>query len=397
MTRSRDWGLVAVGTVSYTCLTFIWFSLAAFLTPLTAEVGLTGTQAGILVGTVPLTYIPLALVTGLAVDRFGPGRTIGVGVLAYGTGQLGRSAVASFPSLFACTVLIGVGATTITFGLPKLVAIRFAPDRTGAPSSLYLLGASAGTASVFAVGRPLLGPWLGGWRGVFFWSGLVASAYGLCWLGLVLVLGVDDAVGNDDPTAAGAMLDDLRAVLTHRELQLIVVIGTMYLLLAHGLQGWLPTLLESRGVSADRAGRVTSLLVVALATGTLSIPVVADRFRARRGALIACGGVVTAGVGLLIATDVGWPVLAAVLVAGIGIGGISPLLRAIPPALEGLGTRLTGTAVAFIFAVGEIGGFLGPFIIGSLRDITGSFLPGLGVLAAGGVVIVLAASRLAEL
>ncbi len=396
MGRRRDWGLVAAGTFTYTCLTFIWFSLAAFLTPITDEVGLSGTEAGILVGAVPLTYIPLALMTGLAVDRVGPGRTIGAGVLAYGLGQLGRSFVGTFPSLLACTVLVGVGATTITFGLPKLVAIRFPPNRTGAPSALYLLGASAGTASVFAVGRSVLGPRLGGWRGVFFWSGLVALVYGTAWLLLVWIVRVDAVVDAAEQNSPEGMLEDLRTVLHHRDLQLIVVIGTMYLLLAHGLQGWLPTLLESRGMPVDRAGRTTSILVVALAAGTLSVPVIADRLRARRGAIMACGATVGIGVGLLVVSDLGAPVLAAVVVAGMGIGGISPLLRAIPPALEGLGARLTGTAVGFIFAVGEIGGFLGPFIVGSLRDLTGSFLPGLGVLGAGGLVIILAASRLSH-
>jgi cyanate permease len=70
------------------------------------------------------------------------------------------------------------------------------------------------------------------------------------------------------------------------------------------------------------------------------------------------------------------------------------MVRAIPPSLEDIGTRLTGTAVGLVFAVGEIGGFAGPFLIGLLRDATGSFLPGLAVLAAGGIAAVFAGYRL---
>jgi nitrate/nitrite transporter NarK len=63
------------------------------------------------------------------------------------------------------------------------------------------------------------------------------------------------------------------------------------------------------------------------------------------------------------------------------MGGLSPLIRAVPVELEGIGARLTGTAVGIVFAVGEIGGFLGPVAIGVLRDTMGTFTPGLLVAA----------------
>jgi cyanate permease len=55
-----------------------------------------------------------------------------------------------------------------------------------------------------------------------------------------------------------------------------------------------------------------------------------------------------------------------------------------------VGAELTGTAVGLIFAVGQVGGFVGPFVVGALRDATASFAPGLVVLAAGGVVMLAA-------
>lgn len=391
----RTWGIVGFGTFAYTFLMFIWFSLPAFLTPIVEDIGLTSTQAGILVGAVPATYIPLALGSGLAVDRIGPGRTIGLGVLCYGIAQIGRSTATTFTTLLLWTILIGVGATTITFGLPKLVAILFPPDRTGSPSSLYLIGASAGSATVFATGRPYLGPALGGWREVFFWSGVAAVGYGLIWVLFTIGLGIDRKVANGASSRA-AMLSDLRLVLGNRNLQLLVVIGTMYLLLNHGLQGWLPTLLESRGMEAGLAGQATSVFVISLAVGTLSIPALADRYRVRCRALTVCGLTIVAGITLLAFLQLGVPIYIAILITGIGIGGIGPLLRAIPPALDGLGPRLTGTAVGFIFAVGEIGGFLGPFLIGFLHDLTGSYMPGLTVLGLGGWAIVLATLRIGD-
>ncbi|WP_225335117.1 MFS transporter [Halomicrobium urmianum] len=400
-TDSTAWsyGLVVAGAVSYGCLLFVWFLLPAYLSTIVDQVGLSGTEAGVLTGAVPLTYVPLALFSGLAVDRIGPVRSIAAGLVVFGTAQAARSAAPGFPSLLAATILLGVGATAITFGLPKLVSTLFPPDRTGFPSSIYLVGSSAGTATAFAVGRSVLGPALGGWRPLFLYSGLASIAYAGVWLAVARLAPVDGdggAAGAATGFSRASLARDLRAVLGHRELRLVVVVGTMNLLVIHGMQGWLPTVLETRGLSAALAGRATSLLVVANVVGVLAVPAVADRYGRRRAAIIGCGGSAAAGVLAVLAGATGPLALFGVLATGFGVGGVSPLVRAIPPDLEGVGPRLTGTAVGFVFAVGEVGGFLGPVAVGTLRDLTGSFGPGLGVLAAGGLAVTIVGTALRE-
>lgn len=385
--RRQAYALVVAGAGSYTCLLFVWFTLPAYLSVITDDLGLSNTEAGLLAGAVPLTYVPLALFSGLAVDRLGPTRSLAAGLGVFGLAQVGRAFAAGFLSMLAFTLLIGVGATAITFGLPKLVAVLFPSDETGLPSSLYLIGASAGTASAFGLGRPLLGPLLGGWRQLFFWSGLVATGYAGVWLALVRLSGVETgSPTNDSGFSPGSIRADIRAVLTHPQLRLVVLVGGTYLLVIHGLQGWLPTILESRGLSPARAGQTTTLLIGANVVGVLVIPGLADRYRARQVTIVGCGFIAASGVGSIIAGGVSVFAGAGIVAAGLGVGGLSALVRAIPPDLEAIGPGLTGAAIGLVFAVGEIGGFLGPFIIGSLHDLTGSFLPGLTVLAGGGVI-----------
>lgn len=382
------YALVVAAALAYGSLMFVWFSLPAYLSTVIAEVGLTGTEAGLLAGAVPLTYIPLGILTGLAVDRFGPGRSITVGLLVFGVAQLARSAAPGFGSLLAATLLLGVGGTAITFGVPKLVGELFPADRTGPPTSVYLVGASAGSAAVFALGRPVLGPVLGGWRPLFYWSGLAVVAYAVVWYLLTVLTGLEvDAtdVGGFDRAAIGR---DLRTLFGHRDLRLVVVVATMYLMIAHGVQGWLPTVLESRGLAAGPAGRTTSLFVAGTVVAVAVVPSVADRFEARRAAIVGSGLLGFVGLASVLVGDIGTLVVAGVALAGMGVGGISPLVRAIPPDLDDVGPRLTGTAMGFAFAVGEIGGFSGPFLVGALYDLTGSYAVGLSLLAAGGLVVV---------
>ncbi|MFC6905025.1 CynX/NimT family MFS transporter [Halalkalicoccus tibetensis] len=378
---------LALGAASYACLLFVWFLLPAFLSPVIDDLGLTNWQAGVLVGAVPLTYIPLSLVSGLAIDRVGPRLGIGLGLLVFGAAGALRGLATGFPSMLAFTLLIGVGATGITFGLPKLVAALYPQERVGSASTVYVLGSYAGSAGAFAIGRPLLGPTLGGWRPAFLYSGLAVLAFAVVWfLGTARI---EPEGGDDGRTfSPGSLREDARRVLSSRAMVLLVVAGTGYLLVNHGLQGWLVTLFEDRGIRPALAGLTTTVLVAGQAIGALSIPPLSDRLDARRQAVVCSGLLVTAGTTVLILAESALVVAAAGIVAvGVGLGGVGPLLRAIPVELEGIGPGLTATAVGFVFAVGEIGGFLGPFLIGSLLDLTGSFVPGLGAIALAGLVI----------
>lgn len=378
--------LLALGSGGYACLMFAWFSLPAFLSTVATDLHLTNTQGGLLVGAVPLTYVPVALFSGVVVDHLGSRRVLGGGLVVVGAAHGLRAEASGFPAIVAFTLLLGVGGTGITFGLPKLAADLY-PDHVGRSASVYLLGSYAGTAAAFGLGRPTLGPALGGWRPLFRLTGLAVFAFALTWAIAAHRLARDVPRSTPEPPVAV-----LRAVLSSRPMALLVVVGTAYLFLIHGLQGWLPSVLETRGIDPGLAGRITTLLVAAQVVGVVAVPVIS---KDRRGmAIVGCGLIAATGTaGLAISGDV-VAVVPLVVCAGIGVGGLSPLVRAVPVDLADIGPERTGTAVGLVFAVGEIGGFLGPTVLGVLRDETGGFSAGLLALAAGGVAAALAGMAL---
>ena len=389
--------LLALGGVGYGSLLFVWFSLPAYLSPIIDDLGLTGLQAGVLAGAVPLTYIPLGLASGLLVDRIGARRAITAGIALAGLGQLGRAFAPEFWTMLALTLVLGVGATGLTFGLPKLAAELYPPERVGRAASVYLVGSSAGSAAAFGLGRPIIGPALGGWQPLFVVSGITTIAVAVGWFVASNAVAAGRYETDEAAFTRASLLADLRAVFESRGLRLLVVVGTMYLLISHGTQGWLVTILESRGFEPGVAGTVTSLLVVANVVAVLAVPALAERFDRRNETLIVCPALALAGlVGLLVA-PAGALVVVPVILVGLGIGGLSPLIRAIPVELDDVGPALTGTAVGLVFAVGEIGGFLGPVLVGALADATGSFAPGIAVLAAGAVVAAIAGASMPDL
>jgi nitrate/nitrite transporter NarK len=102
-----------------------------------------------------------------------------------------------------------------------------------------------------------------------------------------------------------------------------------------------------------------------------------------RNLTIACL-VATVGLALAILTGGFWTSLAWITVALVGITSARAIFWTIP-------TRfLTGLAaaggLAFINSIGTLGGFVGPYAMGWLRDATGSFSAGL--LAMSGLLMI---------
>jgi ACS family tartrate transporter-like MFS transporter len=74
-------------------------------------------------------------------------------------------------------------------------------------------------------------------------------------------------------------------------------------------------------------------------------------------------------------------------VAGAGIFGCLPVFWTMPTAF--LSGAAAAGGIAIINSIGNLAGFAGRYVVGRIKDLTGSFAGGLPVLAAVGVVGVL--------
>jgi len=121
-------------SAGYFPFTFPWFSLTAHLVPVIEAFGLSGTQAGVVTGMVQLSYIPLS---PRLRSRHRPTRVTAIAQYraVRDWGRLLRGVATTFTAILLPTLLLGVGGTAITFGLPKLVSELFPADRSGTMSS----------------------------------------------------------------------------------------------------------------------------------------------------------------------------------------------------------------------------------------------------------------------
>jgi nitrate/nitrite transporter NarK len=128
-----------------------------------------------------------------------------------------------------------------------------------------------------------------------------------------------------------------------------------------------------------QAGVTTSVPYVFGTLGILAFGYVSDKYNERRWTLCAALGLTAIGLisaGLLIGSLLAVAVMA---VAAIGIYGAKPPFWPLPS------TFLTGKAaaagIALINSIGNLGGFVGPYAVGWIKDSTHSYEAGLYFLA----------------
>jgi cyanate permease len=194
--------------------------------------------------------------------------------------------------------------------------------------------------------------------------------------------------------AAVSFREACLTVLKTRAVWLVVIVGFTGFMINHGFRSWLPQILEFKGMSPSDAGYLAALPGVASIAGSITTARVAARF-GRKPLVAFC--LVAVGVSLMAVdrlTDL--PLVIALAAQGFFAGGVGPVLLTILMDLKEVGAGAMGAAAGIYFAVGEVGGFSGPSVMGLLKDLSGGFTAGLLMLAAITVVMLIPTAMLRD-
>jgi MFS transporter, ACS family, tartrate transporter len=152
----------------------------------------------------------------------------------------------------------------------------------------------------------------------------------------------------------------------------------------YGLSFFLPQIVKAFGVSDLQAGLVAALPYV---VGLVSIVFWgrrSDRKLERRFHLAFPLFVASAGIAISTALDDPTMKMVSLSVAGFGIFGCLPVFWTFPAAF--LSGAAAAGGIALINSIGNLAGFAGPYAMGSIKDMTGSYTGGLLSLSAVGLI-----------
>lgn len=355
-----------LGTISFVVCFAAWGLISAFAPHFRQLFHLSATQTAFLVA-VPVLLGSLARIpVGMLTDRFG-GRAVLTALMFFVAVPVAFVPVASgYRNLLVVGFLLGMAGSSFAVGV-GFVSRWFSMERQGSALGVYGLGNIGQSAAVF------LGPLIAasyGYRSVY-WG---MSAILLVWA-VVFVVFARNASETVRPKSLGEMLGVLG-----RE-PLAWALAGFYFLTFGGFVAfsiYLPTLLRDQfGLRPADAGFRTAGFVV---LATLCRPLggwLSDKIGGSRvlswilPAVAAFGPLLSASS--MVAFTVGALGTAALL--GIGNGAVFQLVPRYFPTQRATVTGLVG-------AMGGMGGFFPPLLLGIFRDYLGIVWPGFLLLSA---------------
>jgi MFS family permease len=350
-----------------------WFCFSPMISTMMEDLAITGEQVGIIIALVPLSLVILCIPGGLLADHFGVRSTVLLGGILMGTFGLLRGFATDFTTLAVTTFLCGAGYSIAYPNMPKVTGIWFPRKEYAFASGVMFTGMEVGMALPFIIVPAVLLPWAGSWQGVFFTIGALTLAFTALWTVLSKEHPKSATVSAENsPTEFKGVpfRESLFTVLRSKSMW-VLMITTFFLLAPQiGLLGFLQTLLESKGIDPTTAGLTTSMISWFMIPSSLIIPILSDRVGLRKPFIWVLS--LLAGITLyLTGTTVGAPLWASAIVYGFLIGGIAPIVLAMP--VEIVGPLHSATAGGFMLVGGYLGATVAPWLVGSLWASSGSF------------------------
>jgi MFS transporter, ACS family, tartrate transporter len=342
-------------------------------------------------------YFIFEVPSNLALERFGARRWIARIMISWAIMAAATAFSRGATSFLIFRFLLGATEAGFFPGIILYLTYWFPKAyRARVISALFLAvpGSNAATAAISAAVLQMDGLWgVPGWQWLYVMEALPAGLLAFVVLRVMVErpadarwLEADEKAWLDGTLAAErqvlergqARQSRLQALLDSRVLILAAIYFTI-VTATYGITFFLPLIIKSLGATEAETGLLTAVPYVIGTIGMVGWAISSDRRGERRWHyIVAC--LVGAG-GLAVAGRLGgsWWALVAMSVATIGIYGAKPSFWPLPS--EFLSGTAAAGGIALVNSIGNLGGFVGPYLVGWIKQSSGGYEGGLYFLA----------------
>ena len=372
------WQMLSLAWLCHFSFGMISTSIAPFALTISNDLELTNAQMGVIMGSWPLIYVASAVIEGTFVDRVGIRKSIALGVLVVSFSALLRSFAFDFVTLFGSVAVFGLGGPMISIGSPKLIATWFIGKDRGAAAGIYQTGGPTGQSFALAATIAVFFPLVGSWQNVFRLYATGAALVAFIWY--IMSRDSPESIQENRRDERVSRTQVMSQIMKNRGMWLIVILGFAVFTCRHGMNNWLPRMLELRGMASAEAGFLASVPTITGIIGSIIVTTFATRLRSTKPLIII---LFAAGGASIFLQEISTGSILFVSLASYGFfsGALLSLTIFVLMCLRGIGEKRMGTAVGLYYTIAQIGGFLGPALIGYLKDSTGSFFVSMVMLS----------------
>ncbi len=342
-------------------------------------------------------YFLFEVPSNLMLHRFGARKWIARIMISWGLISGSMMWVQTPTSFYVLRFLLGIAEAGFFPGIILYLTYWYPAERRAKVTSLFMTG----IPMAGVIGGPLSGWILGtfdGTSGLAGWKWLyLIEAVPSVLLGLLVLTYLDDKIGHarwldgdQKRLLERNIAADLGRVESHsvagafRSAKVWILCAAYFGLIMglYGISFWLPSLIKASGVT--NAATIGWLVVIpygAAVAAMLWTSRSSDQRRERRWhiAIPAIAGAIGLVVSTLVPQTTPWAIVTLTF-ATMGILTGLAQFWCLPPAF--LGGMAAAAGIALINSVGNLAGFASPFIVGFVKDSTGSTNVGLFVIAA---------------
>jgi ACS family tartrate transporter-like MFS transporter len=383
------WRVVPLLTLAYVVNYLDRTNISVAALTMSKDLGFTDTVFGVGAGILFAGYTVFEIPSNLALYSFGARRWIARIMITWGIVSAATAWVYDANSYYVARFALGVAEAGFFPGVAYFLSAWFPTQYRTRMLAWFLVAIPLSSV----VGGPISGLLqemngvLGvrGWQWIFIVEGLPAVILGFVVL-RVLADTPDGApwLNPKERQILGDMLaaerrerpkSSLLAALSDVRVVMLAVIQFGFTLGSYGVLFFLPQIIKGFGLSNLTSSFLSAVPYVFASAGMLWWSWHVDRTGKKIGNLTIACAVGMVGLALSVVSGNLFIALSALTMALVGITSARSIFWPIPTRfLSGVGSA---AGLAFINSIGTAGGFVGPSLMGWLKDYTGSFEVGL--------------------
>jgi len=364
------------------------------------DLHLSDTAYGVGAGLFFLGYCLFEIPSNLLLDRVGARLWIARIMIVWGFVSMATMLVSGVTSFYIARVVLGVAEAGFFPGIVLYLTYWIPSAERARTGALFMMAAPIAIIVGAPVSEAILSlhsrGGLAGWQWLFLLEGAPAVVLGIAAL-WVLTDRPEQArwlEPEERAWLAGVMAAEraarerqghasVFAAFGSRKVWLLATVYFLNTLVTYGVFLWLPKILRDLSGSAGwRLTVITAIPFVCALAGMILIGRHSDRTRERKKHVAACALIAATGLIVGAAFTHNLPLLVlSFAFSQVGQRSVMSVFWSIPPLV--LGGTAAAAGIALINAVGNLGGFVGPSVMGWLRDATGGYAGGMLVLATG--------------
>jgi sugar phosphate permease len=370
--------ILLVYIVAFMDRTNIGFAMAGGMSK---ELGMTASVSGIAAGIFFVGYLFLQVPGGQIAEHGSAKKFIACTIVVWGVLAILSGFAKNTTQLLVLRFLLGVAEGGVMPAVLTIVRHWFPSEERGRATAFVIMNNPIASIITGPLSGFILSKYT--WHYVFIIEGLISLALILVWLPLIsdrpetakwiskeertyLVKRLEEEQKCLDVTQKKKT--SLRQIILNKTLWKLILIFFFYQTGVYGYTLWLPTIIKNlTKTGMGQVGFLSIFPYIATIIGLLIFPAISDKTMKRKKYVILplIGFAVCLYLSVRLQQSI-WISFAMLTGCGLFLQASSAVFMTIPPAV--FSADVAGGATGIINALGNLGGFIGPFLVGLLMQ-----------------------------